>query len=148
MILAALLLLLQSVTIYDDPGDAPPVPDAAQHAYGAYLKCFIDGPLDPFGGSAPTEPATRKALLQQALADCHDQRVATVAEMDAKFPRTGAFADPVKRHARVEEIVGKSEQRLAFSYVNADEFRAIVTDLSRCWKAGGGDTCKPSRPMK
>ena len=141
-------LLLQAAVIYDDPGDAPPVPAPVEHAYNAYVMCLFE-PLEPaLEGQGPTEPAARRALVQRTLEGCRGQRAATLAEMDAKFPRTGTWRDAGKRRARIAEIVGKAEQRVSFSIVSREEFQAMAADLFKCMNAGGGDSCKPANPIR
>ncbi|RDE05726.1 hypothetical protein [Sphingomonas aracearum] len=149
MIVAALLLLLQSTIVYDDPGDAPRVPDEAGVIYADYLGCISD-PLEPVMASGePAGKAARLALVRKTLAGCAALRAQTAAGMEAKIAHEGDWKQPARRAALIEEILGKAEQRVSFSVIEPDAFRQMIESFRTCLDAGGDkERCATKQPQQ
>jgi len=140
-----LLFLLQSATTPLAEWDGLPIPDAVGVPAARYIGCIGDPVEEAMTTGEPADPAARRALVEKARADCRDVRAEVTAEMDAKLAATPGWTDAAGRGARIARMLDAAEERVAFTVIDNEDFRALAERMMKCVNSGRKD-CAENMP--
>ena len=146
MILLAAFLLQSTAQIA--AWDGLPIPDVVGVPAARYIGCIGDPVEEAMTTGQPADPAARKALVETALAGCRSVRAEVTAEMDAKLATMPGWTDPAVRTAKIARMLDAAEERVAFTVVDNEGFRAMADSMMKCRNAGRKDCAKDMPALK